>query len=307
MNYYEVLGIPETASAEEIRAAYRVQIKYFHPDVFPGNPDIAKRKTLQLNEAYEVLSNPDKRLQYDALLKGGHTASSAHHTRQESTAPPPPPPPPGGGKRSGASAPKGSGSSGWNPSSKAGKLLQKYAAPIVGFCVVLCVLGYLMTGELNRLNAEEPDHPDTSQPSESSFSPDDKLEPPVLPFPETGEILSETNLECVAPFTVKASDTQNFYVKLKDAYTLDDVMAFFVRAGETAELDVPLGLYWVYYATGDEWYGKGLLFGKDTSYSRAQELFDFYEEDGYVNGWTVELYLQPNGNLNTQSISPDQF
>lgn len=65
MNYYDILGIPKSASMAEIRAAYLIQIKYFHPDVFPGNPEIAKVKTTQLNEAYFVLSNAARRAAYD--------------------------------------------------------------------------------------------------------------------------------------------------------------------------------------------------------------------------------------------------
>lgn len=83
MNYYDILGIPKSASMAEIRAAYLIQIKYFHPDVFPGNPEIAKVKTTQLNEAYFVLSNAARRAAYDrTLIQEAESAS----------APPPPPP-----------------------------------------------------------------------------------------------------------------------------------------------------------------------------------------------------------------------
>lgn len=68
LNYYHILGVPIGSSTEAIKQAYREQIKFFHPDVFQGNPEIAYRKTLILNEAYEILSNPDKRREYDARL-----------------------------------------------------------------------------------------------------------------------------------------------------------------------------------------------------------------------------------------------
>lgn len=68
LNYYHILGVPIGSSTEVIKQAYREQIKFFHPDVFRGNPEIAYRKTLILNEAYEILSNPDKRREYDARL-----------------------------------------------------------------------------------------------------------------------------------------------------------------------------------------------------------------------------------------------
>ncbi len=68
LNYYHILGVPIGSSTEIIKRAYREQIKFFHPDVFQGNPEVAYQKTLILNEAYTVLSNPDKRNVYDAQL-----------------------------------------------------------------------------------------------------------------------------------------------------------------------------------------------------------------------------------------------
>lgn len=68
LNYYHILGVPMGSSTETIKQAYREQIKFFHPDVFHGNPEIAYHKTLILNEAYEILSNADKRREYDARL-----------------------------------------------------------------------------------------------------------------------------------------------------------------------------------------------------------------------------------------------
>lgn len=58
MNPYEVLGVPENASDEEIRAAYRKQVKRYHPDQFQDNPlkELATEKLKEVNEAYEMLS-----------------------------------------------------------------------------------------------------------------------------------------------------------------------------------------------------------------------------------------------------------
>lgn len=70
MSYYDILGIPHDASQEEIRKAYLEQIKFFHPDVFDGPPEVASLKSAQLNEAYEILKNPQKRQAYDFKLFG---------------------------------------------------------------------------------------------------------------------------------------------------------------------------------------------------------------------------------------------
>ena len=63
-DYYEVLGVEKTASAEEIKKAYRKTAMKYHPDRNPGDKE-AEEKFKELGEAYEVLSNDDKRARYD--------------------------------------------------------------------------------------------------------------------------------------------------------------------------------------------------------------------------------------------------
>lgn len=65
-NYYDILGIDEDASQEEIKKAYRKKAKEYHPDVNPDDEQ-AEKKFHDLQEAYEVLSDPEKRKRYDSL------------------------------------------------------------------------------------------------------------------------------------------------------------------------------------------------------------------------------------------------
>jgi len=67
VDYYQILDIPENATQEEIRKAYRERSKKWHPDKHVGSQiyDLAVAKQKELNQAYEVLSNPEKRRQYD--------------------------------------------------------------------------------------------------------------------------------------------------------------------------------------------------------------------------------------------------
>jgi molecular chaperone DnaJ len=61
---YEVLGVPRNASAEEIKKAYRKLARRYHPDVNPSNPD-AEKSFREIQDAYSVLADADKRAQYD--------------------------------------------------------------------------------------------------------------------------------------------------------------------------------------------------------------------------------------------------
>lgn len=69
-DYYEVLGLQKGASDDEIKKAYRQMAKKYHPDLNPGNAE-AEAKFKECNEAYEVLSDADKKARYDRFGHAG--------------------------------------------------------------------------------------------------------------------------------------------------------------------------------------------------------------------------------------------
>ena len=64
IDYYAILGLPKTATAEEIKKAYRKLARQYHPDLNPGNKQ-AEKKFKEINEANEVLSDLENRKKYD--------------------------------------------------------------------------------------------------------------------------------------------------------------------------------------------------------------------------------------------------
>jgi len=83
-DYYEILGVPRGASDDDIKKAYRKLAMQFHPDRNPGKEKWANEKFKEINEAYGVLGNTDKRKQYDQFgttgdasdIFGSHTTSA---------------------------------------------------------------------------------------------------------------------------------------------------------------------------------------------------------------------------------------
>ncbi len=70
-DYYQVLGVPREASGEDIKKAYRKLAMQYHPDRNPGKEQWANEKFKEINEAFGVLGDPEKRQQYDQFGTAG--------------------------------------------------------------------------------------------------------------------------------------------------------------------------------------------------------------------------------------------
>jgi hypothetical protein len=130
---------------------------------------------------------------------------------------------------------------------------------------------------------------------------------PEQATPYNGETKIFTYDDRVAPLKINTSYGLNYVVKLKDAYTKKPIMTIFVRGGVDIETKVPLGTYEITYASGSKWYGYDYLFGPETGYSKADEVFSFRNTGYQINGYTITLQRVSNGNLREVHIGKSDF
>lgn len=206
---------------------------------------------------------------------------------------------------------------------------------IASACLIIVICLIWISSVLSHATSPVKDPITLSNEPETTSAPTPAPTPKPTPTPSptlnpviirNGKILLEPSSERLAPLTVKASEDVNYYILLNPINppsnsSLSSIekrlarmrfmegarMAFYVSAGKSAEVLVPLGDFEIYYATGQTWYGPKEKFGSDTQFYKCDDTFDFYEDDdGYV-GWTLTLYKVSNGNMDTTSIDESDF
>ena len=80
MNYYDILGVNKNSTQKQIRESYKNLVKKYHPDLYRGDKSFAEKKTKEINVAYDVLSDPQKRAEYDEEISPKTTYTDIHNT-----------------------------------------------------------------------------------------------------------------------------------------------------------------------------------------------------------------------------------
>lgn len=154
--------------------------------------------------------------------------------------------------------------------------------------------------------------PEVKSPEKLNVNPEatsgeDKLSKSPKPLPSNGTWWDWTSKRKIAPLRISVAKGQHYYVKLVDVTTKHAVVALFVRSGQTAQTDVPIGRYRLKYAIGNKWYGPEEDFGPEAKFFEAEETFFFERIGQRVRGHKVELIVQSGGNLPTDQIPEAEF
>jgi hypothetical protein len=170
---------------------------------------------------------------------------------------------------------------------------------LAGFAIVasLVLVGLWATLTNGTANLGAGEHRTASRPVKSCKS---HAQPPQ-------GIYQDFSDRPVAPLSIRTAYGTNFFIKLEDAATGDLIQSLFVYGGSTFETRMPLGDVILKYATGEYWCGKNALFGPETQFYKTDKVFSFNRTYDGVEGYTVELISQHNGNLTKTIIDRSSF
>lgn len=178
------------------------------------------------------------------------------------------------------------------------------------FALVICGVIWLSIESSGPLNESDMnDSPPAKTPNETVSSGGGRLVPLQPVSFRNGQIVTYPSGDQVAPLTVQTAGDSNFYIALKpiDGEAISNGAMSFLVSAKSAEVDVPLGTYEIYYAYGSDWYGKEYKFGENTEYFKCNEMFEFTADGEMVYGWTLTLYKVSNGNMSTDIVPKDSF
>ena len=282
MNLYEVLQVSPYASHFEIQQAYKKLTQEYYQiyKVNTNAPLLYDDAIKRLNYAYSILSDNQKRTEYDLKQSGSKSTSynPNNYTRNYTNTYDP--------KSSYYNKPN-------TQTNKSKNIIIAIAITIIA-SVIFAIINN--TGSNSLINSI------TNTPQAASFS-----QPEIAP-PTSGIIGMFSTENAIAPFQIITnSNSGNYYVKLVDANNGSIVSTIFIRKGETINVKIPLGSYKMKFATGDTWYGENYLFGPNTNYYITDNTFNFSINGSTINGFTVNLNGSVAGNLPTNQINKNDW
>lgn len=298
-NYYEILQISRTATNDVIRAAYKALSVKYHPDNNKGFPEEAEIKFKEVQEAYETLSDPEKRIQYDRILDEKNKPIINDKSREEIDK---------------SSHPKKQGQN------------KSISYPIlmgIGLLLFLVWNGRQIfdgsesaaTNIPKETTTVEETRESTTSKSSGSFSDyvherraQESAENvketstfKTVSMPENGRVYRNGVMgKDTTSLELEAGDG-NYFVKVVDdaGYT---VYMVFVRSNHSVTIMLNEGTYTLKAGTGANWYGMGKYFGEEGYYSET-EPFDIDLDHTY----NLTLYMIEGGNTDSQTIDLSDF
>lgn len=133
---------------------------------------------------------------------------------------------------------------------------------------------------------------------------------PTMQFPISGTtMLYQQNNDPKAKFTLASEQgkTENCIVKLEDWKSGISVIELYVRAGEKAETNVPIGEFRARIACGENWYGRSEMFGKRTIITIGIQPLIFWQSKNTIHGNVLNLSKTPAGNFKTTESYSGKF
>lgn len=133
-------------------------------------------------------------------------------------------------------------------------------------------------------------------------------------FPENAKIIYsmpqyhyKTSLNNHGTIAVKGTKDYAYLIKVIDAETKEKIYEIFIQPENEVTIPLMLGEYEIYLAAGKKWINEIDHFGKNTTYSRLDTIFNIYIDGGLIRGWTVELQVSQGGNLKSERISKKEW
>lgn len=122
-----------------------------------------------------------------------------------------------------------------------------------------------------------------------------------------GQVLVDPTSPRVCPLSISVSGDESYYIYMDSLTKWNDDISFMVEANKTVSLDVPIGRYELYCASGNIWHGQSNKFGPNTQYYKADSNLEFTSDGEYNYGYMVELSGSSGGNIKRHTVDSSEF